>query len=300
MKTGQALTERQADILALLAEYKGLTTRQIGSQVLPEAAHRQYILRELGRLEKMKMIRCELLEPHRGQASPRLWMLLKGGADAIAAPYGSQFYRSIPGDQVQHKSVVLELCRQVADAGGWELIKPQHYNSFHPRPNITPQAAQLIQAVLRKSVIDRRTLESQAWQIGHDVEPTVPILPVSAILDAGSDLGAGVAQNTWIVPTYVNDYVAYRPDEPGQAVVFILHPPRAGRQFWTRTRPPKRGHPGRLEVYRRVAKVITVAAVFGEEHEARVLAEAIKPSGVRVFLVSGVRGLLGQIAGQRT
>jgi len=71
-----------------------------------------------------------------------------------------------------------------------------------------------------------------------------------------------------ILPRFVNDWVAYLPDDPTRTVLLIPHPPAAGLGFWANKpeaarrpdEPPRRE--SRLERYGRLAAMLPVMAVF--------------------------------------
>ena len=71
-----------------------------------------------------------------------------------------------------------------------------------------------------------------------------------------------------VLPRFVNDWMAYLPDDPARTVLLIPHPPYAGLGFWAnkpeaarrRDEPVRRE--SRIERYRRLAAMLPVIAVF--------------------------------------
>jgi hypothetical protein len=97
-----------------------------------------------------------------------------------------------------------------------------------------------------------------------------------------------------VVPAVVNEYVAYVPGHPELTVVLILHPPIAGRAFWTR-RPQypsrvadRRQRESRVERYRRLAQVLPVLAVFPSADVANSLAYVFESVPLQQVVVTQI------------
>lgn len=304
------ITEEQAAILCLLAEYRALTTGQIWQAAQPNR-HRRQTLRNLDRLRACKFVDSMPLQEERGAASEHVWRLLKAGAEAVGARHGNHFYRKPAPDQVVERGVELELERQVlgtsietksiqqsatggldtdtdteaqvVEATHWELIKPVHYGRQHPLPHTTPQEAFLIEAVLYSM---RREIETS-------LERGFPMTQMQSLIDKYNARQVGS-----IVPRRANDYVAYVPGRPELTAVLIAHPPRSGKQFWTRS--PSRNRlqerkAGRLATYKQLANRVPVAAVFSDRETAQEYKDVIRAAGLRVFLPHGIGAWLCQI-----
>jgi hypothetical protein len=105
---------------------------------------------------------------------------------------------------------------------------------------------------------------------------------------------AQVGQVGAVVPALVNEYVAYAPGHPDLTVVLTLHPPMAGRAFWTRrprylSRTSDRWQrESRVERYRRLAQVLPVLAVFDSAEVAGNLAYVFEPVGFQPVVVTDI------------
>lgn len=305
------ITEEQVAILCLLAEYRALTTGQIW-QAVQANGHRRQTLRDLDRLRTCKLVDSMPLQAEKGAASEHVWRLLKAGATAIGARHGNHFYRKPAPDQIVERGVELELERQVrgtsiertsiqqsatsgsdtdteaqvvevVQATHWELIKPVHYGRQQPLPHTTPQEALLIEAVLY----------SMRQEIEASLERGFPMTQLQNLSDKYNSGQVGS-----IVPRQANDYIAYVPGRPEWTAVLIVHPPRSGKQFWTRSASRNRlqeRKSGRLATYKQLAKRVPVAAVFSDRETAQEYKDVIRAAGLRVFLPHGVGAWLCQI-----
>jgi hypothetical protein len=234
------VSEAQIQILRGLYEYGGLTTSQIRHFIVP-ALSPSRAFRELNSLRTTKRVRSISLVPTEGR-SELYWSLRPAGARMIGHTRIDRHCPSrIPNHiQIAHKTTILEIASILEDAGWW-YIRPMRYNSRHPKPDQTPQ----------------RTAIQYAVQHHFDHQP--PTLP-----GAGMTLAATLHPSQ--VPVGLNDWVAWNPNHPEQAIIIIPHPAGASRGFWGR--PPRNGGAidksrlGRIQVYANLAPVVPVLAIF--------------------------------------
>jgi hypothetical protein len=259
-------TANQRAVLQLLSQMKQLTTTQIGRHLYPDK-DQSYTRRVLARLRARGLVASARLEPLRGRGSEHYWMLRPAGCAVLHHSYSTHYTRRPSQDILRQREAQLAIQRQVT-AVGWQLLEPVVYNTVHPRPEETPQSRHLITAVLAAEHatllallalgIPPQQLEErfQLWRGGH--------------------VGA-------VVPRFVNEYVAYQPDQPQHTAVFILPSLQAGRHYWIHRLDPAK-HPSfarpqsRLEQYRRLAAVLPVIALFLSRevgaYQGRLLAQA--------------------------
>jgi hypothetical protein len=260
------VTTPQRAVLQLLAEMKQLTTTQIRRYLHPDKDP-TYTRHVLARLRARGLVASAALDPRRGWGAEHYWMLRPAGCAAVHRPYSTHYTRRPHQSSLLQREAHLTIQRQVA-ADGWKLLAPVVYNTVHPRPEETPQARHLVTAVL---AVEHETLLPL---LAHSTPPQQ--LEDRWQRWRGGHVGA-------VVPRFVNDYVAYQPDQPQHTAVFILQPLQAGTHYWTRPLDPAKnqscGRPqSRLERYRRLAVVLPVIVLFLSKeaavHSARLLAPA--------------------------
>jgi hypothetical protein len=282
------LSPKRMAILRLLAEWRQLTTSQIGQELHPERP-RSYTKRALGDLRRTGFIQGRSCDPHRGSTSEYYWFLRAPGAYALAVPYDTHFRRHPSHDTLAFRGLQLDLMRQ-AYAAGWAVIPAARYSRAHPRPATTPQTQHLIAVVLAHEC------RALAAALAQGTPPQL-LEHRQALLRIGST-GA-------IVPPAVNDYVVYRPAAPDEAVVLIPHPPYAGPSFWThKTRGQQHlGEPvghrdSRLDRYRRLARILPVLAVFPTREVAAQYIPILTAAGFDWVLAVDVGARLSQLGAQ--
>ncbi len=172
-------------------------------------------------------------------------------------------------------------------AAGWTLLRPIPYSPSLPRPAETPQYQQLVKAVL-------------AYE-HHEIDRLLAAGHSQASLQGRLDR-ANAGQVGAVVPTGVNDYVAYRPGQPTLTVLIIPHPPYATRSFWTRKPEPGRQQPAqrgrrdsRVDRYERLATILPVVAVFASEEIARQYEPLLTQAGFAWSLVSNIADRLTRL-----
>jgi hypothetical protein len=272
-------------LLRLLGDMHQLTTRQIARYLHPDKP-KWYTEQLLRLLRTRGYIQDARLHPERGAASEHYWMLCAKGARAVGVHYGKQHRRSPSPETLQYRGLQLDLISQVTDAG-WTLLRPGPIRRGQPREAETPQRRQLVAAVL--------TVERQAIRrlLAQGVAPQVLQDPI-ARAQAGQ-VGA-------VVPIVVNEYVAYLPGHPELTVVLILHPPMAGRAFWTRRpqypshAPDRRQRESRVERYRRLAQMLPVIAVFASADVTNSLAYVFESVGLQQTVVTQIGARLMELA----
>jgi hypothetical protein len=246
------VTANQAAVLTLLAQWHQLTTSQIWRYVHADCTVRA-TRKLLHTLEGRGLIRGQDLPGRSGRPTEHYWTLLERGAHAIHSPYDKHCRRRPTLVTLAYRGLQLDLMNQVAVLG-WMLISPNRYRPTVPRPDETPQYQHLKQVVLAHEGAQLARLLAQGY--GSDA------LQDRLTRYTGGHIGA-------TVPSDINDYVAYDPDQPRQTVVLIPHPPAATPTFWTRRPLPAAGTTGqrgrqdaRLERYAALAKVLPVVGVF--------------------------------------
>lgn len=261
-------TDAQKAILDLLYTRHQLTTAQIWQSLHPDRPKR-YTERELVKLTARRWVKSHQVYEARGKASPQLWTLLRGGADAIGVKHGSHFYRRSPATEIEHRGVILELERQIS-AAGWEFIAPVHYGPAHPKPTVTRQARYLMDAIEARETL---AIHRVAADPTHPDRNNVP---------ARRDrLNTGELRH--LVPRTCNDYVVFRPGIPALTCVVILHPPKGGRAFWlqeaakTESQAKNPPRPGRMPLYRPITRYIPICAVIPN------------PKGILLPLIAGIK-----------
>lgn len=138
------VNEREIAILNLLAEYRYLTTRDLWLALEPGHKDSTAIAHTLAQMRAAGLIRTATLPLQRGNANPRVYSLLKTGADAIGQQLGSQYYRKPGPEQAGFQSLRLQLEQQLT-LNGWSYIRPAHYGgATGNRPAVTPQSKLLI------------------------------------------------------------------------------------------------------------------------------------------------------------
>lgn len=234
------LSEVQIQILRGLYEYGGLTTSQIQHFIVPAlSASRAY--RELSGLRTAKRVRSTPLVPTEGR-SELYWSLRPAGARVIGHARIDRHcpYRIPNHIQIAHKTTILEIASILEDAG-WQYVRPVRYNNRHPKPNQTPQ----------------RTVIQYAVQYHFD--HTALTLP-------GVSTTMTTALHPSQVPVGLNDWVAWNPNHPEQAIIIIPHPAGATHSFWGRPlhNPGAidKSRLGRIPLYVNLAPILPVLAIF--------------------------------------
>ena len=273
-------------ILALLAEWKALRTGQI-RQTLDPTHSRVYTNIKLITLAQADLIQGTPLPQIKKGAQEYYWILRPQGAAILQLPYDKQYRRRPTGTVLDYRGMLLALLAACAGAG-WRVLSPQPAGPDHPAVEYPPQYEQLRQAVLLYEYDQIRAMQERG-------EPRDYIQTRYALYHAG--LVGGV------VPTFINDYVAYHPAGAQYSVVLIPHPPGAGSYFWTRQLKPRRKRsnysPSRAERYRRLAPIVPVIAVFPTEDEAREYGRILRGSGIQPLAVDQLAGVLTDLyAGQ--
>lgn len=255
-------------VLRLLAEMKQLSTTQIWEHLHSNKSKR-YTRLLLYRLRRRGYVSSRPLYPERGATSEHYWLLSNCGAQAIGVRYELRYRRRPIRESIEHRGVLLELSRQV-QAAGWSLISPVPAGAFQTFSD-TPQRRLLVEAVLRSEQLALDALLKQGY-------PSARLKERIDRHEAGH-VGA-------VVPRAVNDYVAFIPGQPEQTVLLIPHPPLAGRGFWIR-KPGQRAEnrvrysrsEARTQKYARLAQMVPVIAVFGQEEVGRQYAQLLQTAG---------------------
>jgi hypothetical protein len=218
-------------------------------------ARPQLVNRDLAWLAAHGFVLGATLAPTGLGRPPRLWRLRQAGAEAVGArDFGSHFYRWPADDILSYRSLQSALAREVEMLPGWQLITPGR-GFVHQDPAWESPQSLLLRASL-----------------AHEGDPP--------------DLLS-------CVPRRCNDYVAFCPGAPTHTTLLILHPPRAGRAYWTRPRPPinsraRRPTPaGRLALYWALISQMPdrVAAVFPDERAAEPYIEILEAAGLLVLVM---------------
>ena len=257
-----------ARVLALLAEWKQLTTSQIWQYLDPDKP-RRYTQQLLWRLQQQRMIRGVDLSPRQGTRSEHYWLLLERGAQALGIAYGQQYRRRPTTAVIQYRGMQLAL-RTAVESAGWQLIAP------HPAPQKPdPQEQQLIAAVLAQEGHTLAALRAQGQ-------------PPEQLQSRQDRYKQGLVGA--MVPDVVPDYVAYDPSQPERTVVIIPHPPYATRAFWSHRREQalngsSRRRPARVDLYGRLAVIIPVVAVFATVESSRPYAPLLQRAGFQWLVV---------------
>lgn len=246
------LADKGQAVLALLARWKALTTEQIARHLWDQWPLTGYLQTVLTDLSAGGFVREGDLTPEQGERSPHYWQLTVAGARQVGCHFDKQYRQRPTRTTITHRGVLLELTRQVA-AAGWHLIAPHIARPTDPLREDSAQVQRLTTTVLdslRGDLAARAAAGESAQMLTED----------RAQVQAGQ-IGA-------ILPRFVNDWVAYLPDDPTRTVLLIPHPPAAGLGFWANKPdlarrpddPPRRE--SRLERYGRVAAMLPVIAVF--------------------------------------
>jgi len=273
-------------ILALLAAWKALRTGQIW-QTLDPTHNRIYTNRRLIALAQTDLIQGTPLPQIKHGTPEYYWMLRPQGAAILQLPYDKQYRRRPTGTVLDYRGVLLTMLAACRNAG-WDVLAPQPAGPDHPAVEYPPQYEQLRQAVLLYEYDQIRAMQERG-------DPRDYIQTRYALYQAG--LVGGV------VPTFINDYVAYHPAGPQYSVVLIPHPPGAGPYFWTRHLKPRRRRstysPSRAERYRRLALIVPVIAVFPTAEVVREYGPILRGSGIHPLAVDRLAGVLTTLhAGQ--
>jgi len=275
------LTANQIGILALLAEWKQLTTGQIG-RYLHADKPRRYTQRLLTELKARRLVAAAPVDPSRGTAAEHYWMLRSRGAAVTGAAPDQHAHRRPHRATLDYRGLQLDLLNQVADAS-WQLLRPLPYSRNRPRPAETPQYRQLVAAVVDHERQEIARLLA-AGQSQASLQPRV---------DRATSCQVGA-----LVPPGVNEYVAYVPGQPARTALLLPHPPQAGRAFWTRKPEPgadrtaqRSRRDSRVDRYARLAAILPVIAVFGDEELGRQYASLLQLAGFSWVVVDqlGVR-----------
>ncbi|MEO8288791.1 MAG: hypothetical protein ABI670_20420 [Chloroflexota bacterium] len=163
------------------------------------------------------------------------------------------------------------------------MLHPCTYGRSHPREQgaeDTPQRRQLVVAVLRREQLDIEPLLEAGY-------------PPARFRERIERCNSG--QVGAIVPSIVNEYVAYVPDRPEHALVLIPHPPLAGPGFWTRMRSqgmrgasyPARSQ-SRTHKYARLGQVLPVIAVFADQAIASRYTDLLRTSRLQWVAVQDI------------
>ena len=105
-----------------------------------------------------------------------------------------------------------------------------------------------------------------------------------------------------ILPRFVNDWVAYWPDDPTRTVLLIPQPPHAGIGFWLNKPAPARRsadpprRESRLTRYRRLAAMLPVIAVFPTAATAAPYTTILTAGGFEWATVAGISVRLTRVA----
>jgi hypothetical protein len=273
-------------VLALLADWRQLTTSQIWQALYP-AKTRDYMKHLLHTLAQQRLIGGAALQPEQGAVAEYYWWLRPQGAALAGVRYGKQFRRRPTVTTIRYRGLHLALIAAVAEAG-WTLLRPVRYNRTQPRPAETAHGQQLVTAVLAQ---EGQTL-TDLFARGYD---RARLQERIARYQAGQ-VGA-------LVPPGVNEYVAYLPDQPQRTLVLIPHPPAATRSFWTRhraasARPALAGSPrdSRLARFARLARVLPIIGVFDTEELAAQYAPLLEGGGFRCVLSTELAAPLRHLA----
>ena len=238
------------EILALLAHWKTLTTEQITRYLWdqwPTTGATQAVFADL---VAQRMIRDRVLAPERGATSPHYWQLLTAGARAVGVPYAGQYRKRPTQAMIGYRGLLLELIRQIV-AAGWQFLPP---HIARPSDPLREDSAQRLTVTVRDYL--GRELAARAAAGESD----------QALAEDRAQYQAGLIGA--VLPRFVNDWVAYLPDDPTRTVLLIPQPPHAGLGFWlNKPAPPHRAaapprRESRLTRYRRLAAMLPVIAVF--------------------------------------
>ena len=254
-------------ILVLLAEWKALRTGQIWQTLDPTHA-REYTKKRLTTLAQTGFIQSTALPQSKRGAPEYYWTLLPAGAALLQIPCDKQYRRRPTTSQLHQRGVLLTL-RAACTTAGWSLLCPQPSGPAHPAVEYPLQYAQLTKAVLEHERITINTMIAEGVHRDY-IE--------GRVTRYRSGLTGGM------VPTFINDYVAYHPSNVQHTVVLIPHPPGAGPYFWTRRRKQPQQEstysPSRAERYGRLAAILPVIAVFSTEEEAQEYGPILHDTGL--------------------
>ncbi len=273
-------------ILTLLAEWKALRTGQIWQTVDPTHA-REYTKKRLTALAQIGFIQGTALPQITRGAPEYYWTLRPPGAALLQIPYDKQYRRRPTRSQLYQRGVLLTL-RAACTTAGWSLLCPQPTGPAHPAVEYPAQYDQLKQAVLEYERIAINTMIAQNVQRDY----------IQGRLDY---YRAGLIGG--IVPSFINDYVAYHPSNVQQTVVLIPHPPGAGPYFWTRRSKQHQQEstysPSRAERYGRLATILPVIAVFATAAEAQEYGPILHGTGLHPLALDRLPAVLTTLyAGQ--
>lgn len=265
------------EILKLLAGYKCLTTRQVWHCLGARKSLRR-VKSDLARLEQSGAVLSFEVEPERGTASPRAWLLLKPGADLINLErYGTHYRRRRPREWLHYLDLQLALEQSVknAECTSWSLIPPQTYNHSQPLPDRTPQFYRLAQAVT-----GLHYQQTGRWPADLENGPHTLSIPLKA-----NDYVASCCCPGELTVHRDKDEAVIKHAASGLAVVLILSPVRATGRFWE----------SRCQKYQNLVRQLYVFGVFENSTHAGPHKELIKSAGLKVTLLSRVSTLLDSI-----
>ncbi len=246
-------------ILAVLVEYKYLTSKQVWDKIgaAMEGKSLNQIQVELQRLKRGGLVKLEIVKGERGGAGQYQWMLLRAGARLINfEKFSTHYQRPIGRYQAEYHKLEIDLEEQVELAlGDWSLVKRQVANSTHPLPGKTEQFKRLCQVL--------------TWQEYRSTGklPDDPLGP-----------------HTLTVPLQINHNLAYLSGNK-KAVIFILPHPRATEWFWNE----------RSKECGRLAKEIPILAVFPSKEQLQNSARVLGKFNFKGVSIGQVSGLLSRI-----
>ena len=272
-------------ILTLLAYWKALTTEQIARWVWnrwPCTGAMQAVFADL---RARHLAHDQDLAPEEGTHSPHYWQLLTAGAALVGLDYGSHYRKRPLRSTLDHRGMLLELVRQVA-AAGWQLLPPHTARPSDPLREDSAQAQRL-----KVTVLDYKGRELAARAAYGESD--------QALAEDRAQHREGLIGA--VLPRFVNDWVAYLPDDPVRTVLLIPHPPHAGLGFWAnkpeaarrRDEPVRRE--SRLERYRRLAAMLPVIAVFPRPSTAAPYAKILTAGGFQWATVDQIAARLRRI-----
>jgi len=273
-------------ILALLAEWKALQTTHIGQTLAPTTNY-EYTKKRLTTLAQTGFIQGTALPQIKRGAPEYYWTLRPAGAALLQIPYDKQYRRRPTTGQLHQRGVLLTLRAACTSAGG-QLLCPQPSGPAHPAVEYPAQYQQLKKAVLE---YERITINTMIAEGVHRDYIEGRVTRYRAGLTGG------------VVPTFINDYVAYHPINVQHTIVLIPHPPGAGPYFWTRRRKQHQKEstysPSRAERYGRLAAILPVIAVFSTEEEAQEYAPILHGTGLHPLALDCLTAVLTTLyAGQ--
>lgn len=259
MANVEELTTYKLKILAALAEYKYLTSKQVWDKIGAAMEGKSYnqIQVELQRLKRAGLVKLEIVEGERGGAGQYQWMLLRAGARLINFDkFGRHYQRPLSRYQAEYHKLEIDLEEQIELAlGDWKLVKRQIANSSYPLPEKTEQFNRLCQVLTWHEYQSTGTL------------PDDPFGP-----------------HTLMVPLQINHNLAYLSGNK-KAVIFILPRPRATEWFWNE----------RSKQCGRLAETIPILAVFPSKDRLQNSARVLRKFNFKGVSVGQVSSLLSKI-----